>query len=89
MLSQIAEDFKSTKCAIQLLDIRCKFKRHVVIVLLILRMLLSLNVVVSLSALLNHRAVNKGQLHFFITEGAGERPFLRRIFYYRDIYISK
>ena len=60
----------------------------VVIVLLILRMLLSL-VVVSLSALLNHRAMNKGQLHFFITEGAGTRPFLRRIFYYRDMYISK
>ena len=60
----------------------------VVIVLLILRMLLSL-VVVSLSALLNHRAMNKGQLHFFITEGAGKRPFLRRIFYYRDMYISK
>ena len=58
------------------------------IVLLIPRMLLSL-VVISLSALLNHRAMNKGQLHFFITEGAGERPFLRRIFYYRDIYISK
>lgn len=58
------------------------------IVLLIPRMLLSL-VVVSLTALLNHRAMNKGQLHFFITEGAGERPFLRRIFYYRDIYISK
>ena len=72
-----------------LLDIRCKFERHVVIVLLIPRMLLSL-VVVSLSALLNHRAMNKGQLHFFITDqGAGERPFLRRIFYYRDIYISK
>ena len=33
--------------------------------------------------------MNKGQLHFFITEGAGERPFLRRIFYYRDIYIYK
>ena len=58
------------------------------IVLLILGMLLSL-VVVSLSALLNHRAMNKGQLHLFITEGAGERPFLRRIFYCRDIYISK
>ena len=72
----------------QLLDIRCKFKRHVVIVLLIPRMLLSL-VVFSLTTLLNHRAMNKGQLHFFITEGAGERPFLRRIFYYRDIYISK
>ena len=56
--------------------------------LLILRIFLSL-VVVSLSALLNHRAVNKGQLHFFITEGAGKRPFLRRIFYCRDIYISK
>ena len=72
----------------QLLDIRCKFKRYVVIVLLIPRMLLSL-VVFSLTTLLNHRAMNKGQLHFFITEGAGERPFLRRIFYYRDIYISK
>ena len=34
--------------------------------------------------------MNKGQPHFFITDqGAGERPFLRRIFYYRDIYISK
>ena len=56
-------------------------------VLLILRML-SL-VVVSLSALLNHRAMNKGQLHFFISDGAGKRPFLRRIFYYRDIIIYK
>ena len=34
--------------------------------------------------------MNKGQLHFFITEGAGKRPFLRRIFLLQGyIYISK